>query len=523
DYQITIGAAAADPYGDTLGKDVSISFQTAPLPPSLMIAGGSNVMTYSSYTSTRVPIQTVNVSSVSYNLYRLSRAQFGDLIAATQDYERWQSYAPGSSFKSETVTPQGPRNRVNLTLLDIGKLDPGAYLIDVRRDGQNERQMVLVSPTSLTIKRSQKQLFVWAVDLASGKPVANLALEATSLFYGESGQKLGEVEDLGKTDADGVITSGFATTNAYNTIYVWSAEGVPFTFSTTDWGAGIDPWSFSLAGSIEQSPLVGSLSTDRPIYRPVETVHVKGVIRLDDDGRYRMLDAGQRATLTVSDPEGNQIYSSTLELNSFGTFTTDIPLSGDAPLGTYHMSAQREREPSYYGFYGSFNVAEYRKPVFEITVSPAREDVLMGEAIEATATARYFAGGVLANAPLHWRLLAKPYYFSPDTAPGYQFENLDDAYAWYRWFDNPTAAQGHLVAEGSATTDAQGQFTLKLPPGTANDPHSQALTLDIEVTDIDGQVIASQGSLKLHAGAFYIGMRPDGYVAQVGQEQQVDL
>ncbi|NTW98171.1 MAG: alpha-2-macroglobulin, partial [Oscillochloris sp.] len=414
DYQISVGAAAKDPYGDTLGQDVSIAFRTAPLPPSLSIAGDSNMMTYSSYTPARVPLQTVNVESVSYDLYRLSRLQLGELIAAIQNYQEWDASRVDqqAKIKSETLSPQGPRNRVNLTLVDVGTLEPGAYLIEARGAGQIEHQIMLVSPTTLTIKRSADKLFVWAVDLASGKPTAGLALQATSLTYGDGSQKLGEVEDLGKTDADGVVQADFTALNSYDAIFVLSAEGAPFAFSTTAWSAGIDPWSFSLPGSQEPPSVVGNLSTDRPIYRPGEMVHIKGVMRLDNDGRYQVPGAGERAVLLVSDPEGNQIYSATLELSGFGTFSTDLPLSGDAPLGGYSMNAQREGDQFSYGFYGNFSVAEYRKPVFEITVDPAREEVLRGEPIEATATARYFAGGVLANAPVHWRLMANPYYFS---------------------------------------------------------------------------------------------------------------
>ncbi|MBX0328109.1 Ig-like domain-containing protein, partial [Oscillochloris sp. ZM17-4] len=524
DYTITVGAAASDLYGSTLGQDTTISFRTAALPPSLNLVGGGRMMTYSSYAPARVPLQTVNTDSVSYDLYRVERARLGALVAATQDDDQWRAFAPaGGAIKSDTLAPQGPRNRVNLTLLDMGSLEAGAYLLEARGAGQVERQLMLVSPTTLTVKRSADKLFVWAVDLASGRPTAGQAIQAAAMTYADGGQRMGEVASLGITDADGVVQADYAADNPYDPIYIWSAEGAPFAFGSTVWSDGIDPWSFSLPASIDRAAVVGSLSTDRPIYRPGEPVHMRGVLRLDDDGRYTIPGADRLASLTVSDSNGNQVYSSTLELSPFGTFSADLPLSGDAPLGSYFMSAQLVGDSSYYGTYGSFGVAEYRKPVFEISVQPDREDVLMGEPIVATATARYFAGGVLANAPLHWRLLANPYYFSADAAPGYQFENLDDAYASYRWFDGPPASGGDLVAEGEATTDAQGRFALSLPAGTASDPHSRALTLDIEVTDIDGQVIAGQGDLRLHVGAFYLGLRPAGYVAQIGQPQQVDL
>ena len=525
DYTISVGAAATDIYGVALGKDTSFSFRTAPLPPSLSIVGNGHLMSYSSYAPARVPLQTVNTDSVSYDLFRVDRGRLGELLVATQDDQTWRSFAPtaGSAIKSDTLTPQGLRNRTNLTLIDMGNLDAGAYLLEARGAGQIERQLMLVSPTTLTVKRSADKLFVWAVDLASGKPTAGLSLQATTLDYADGLTKLGEVTRLGSTDADGIVQAPFAAASPYNNVYLWTADGAAFAFSTTMWSDGIDPWSFSLSATAEQQPVVGSLSTDRPIYRPGETVHIKGVLRLNNDGRYTLPTGNQFAALTISDPDGNQVYSSTLELSPFGTFSTDLPVSGGSSLGSYYMNAQLVGDNQYHNFSGSFNVSEYRKPVFEITVKPAHEDVLMGEPIAATATARYFAGGALANAPIHWRLLADPYYFSSDAAPGYQFENLEDAYASYRWFDNPQSASGEQVAEGSATTDAQGNFSLNLPAGTASDKHSRALTLDVEVTDVDGQVISGQGNVHLHAGAFYVGLRPDGYVAQIGKPQAVDL
>ncbi|WP_129630087.1 Ig-like domain-containing protein [Candidatus Oscillochloris fontis] len=525
DYTVRVGAAAKDTYGVALGQDVVLSFRTMAMLPSLTIAASNSLMTYSSYAPVRVPIQTVNTEQVEYALYRVSRGELAQLIPATQNFEQWNQFSPdpAAQILSNTLAPQGPRNRVNLSLVEVGTLDPGPYLLEVRGANRVERQLMLVSPTTLTIKRSADRLFVWAVDLATGKPTSGLPLEVSSLFYGDNLMKLGAVEDLGATDADGVVQAEFAAASPYDALYVWTAEGTPFAFGSTLWADGISPWNFSLPGSQEQVVAVGNLSTDRPLYRPGELVHIKGVLRLNDDGRYRIPEDYQQAKLTISDPDGNQVYAGTLSLSEMGTFDLDLPLSGDALLGSYFMGVELEGEVTAYVTYGSFTVAEYRKPVFEITVDAARDDLLVGEALEVTATARYFAGGVLANAPLRWRLLTRPYYFNSETAPDYQFENLDDAYAFYRWFDMERPAAGEMLAEGTATTDAQGRFVLKLPAGTVKDLHSQNLTVDIEVTDIDGQVIAAQGGMTMHAGAFYIGLRPNGYVSQIGQPQAVDL
>jgi alpha-2-macroglobulin len=82
---------------------------------------------------------------------------------------------------------------------------------------------------------------------------------------------------------------------------------------------------------------------------------------------------------------------------------------------------------------------------------------------------------------------------------------------------------GELVSEGTATTDGQGTFSLSLPARLEDVLESQQLTLDVEVTDVDEQVIASRATVTVHAGTFYVGQRPEGYVARAGQPQEVSL
>ena len=49
-----------------------------------------------------------------------------------------------------------------------------------------DRQLMAVSPYALTIKRSAEKLFVWAIDLATGKPVADIPLTAAAYSYDSS-------------------------------------------------------------------------------------------------------------------------------------------------------------------------------------------------------------------------------------------------------------------------------------------------------------------------------------------------
>ncbi len=532
DYRITVGAAARDAFGVALDQAVSISFRTAALPPSFSFVGAYQLGAYNAYVPTRVPIRHVNTANLNYSLHRVEVTQVAQLLG---NYDAWQTFQPSAN----TLVTEGgqdlagERNSEQITFLDLGKLDAGTYYLAVR--GPNnafDRQILVVSPYALTIKRSADSVFVWAVDLANGQPVSDLALTAGSFIYAPqtSGPPQGDLrtQDLGRTASDGVLEASFNTANPYDSIFFWTPAGDRFAFATTTWGEGINPWDFGLPADYLQNPLVGNISTDRPIYRPDQSVYIKGVLRLTQNERYTLPGPDQQALLTITDPQNNTVFSGTLALSDFGSFNTQFTLDRSAAVGTYSMAARLASDIPEHSVFGTFTVAEYRKPVFDVAVEPQQPDLLQGDPLEMTVTAKYFAGGVLANAPVRWRLLAGPFYFSSNTAPNYRFEDLDDPAVWYRWFESARpGGGGELIAEGTATTDSQGRFSLSLPAETyraGNVPtSSRRLTLDVEITDIDGQVIAAQGSTTAHAGAFYIGLRPAGYVAQVGQAQQVDL
>jgi uncharacterized protein YfaS (alpha-2-macroglobulin family) len=528
DYRVTVGAAARDLYGLPLGQDAQVAFHTASLPPSLALVGAYRLGSYNAYVPARVPVQHLGTPSASYELYRIDPAE---VMALATDYDRWNDYTPAVStlVKQGGVNLPGQRNEQRIDLLDLGRLEAGAYYLEV--SGPNnafDRQILAVSPYALTIKRSPEKLFVWAIDLATGKPASNIELTGAAYSYDASLRD--EPVQLGRTDAEGILQAAFTARESFSPLFLWSPAGARFAFGTTNWGEGIGPWDFGLPADYAHSPVIGVIYTDRPIYRPDQNVYIRGALRTAQDERYTLPDQAQQAFLSITDPEGNAVYSATLALSEFGTFNASFPLERGARLGSYSMAVGYSGAAAGDGtstpspqVSGSFSVAEYRKPAFEVIVTPAKPDLIQGDALEVGVAAHYFSGGAVANAPVRWRLLADPLYFTPESAANFSFEDLDDAYGWYRWDASQQQAAGEQVADGQATTDGQGNFSLKLPATLGKDNHSRTLTLDVEVTDVDGQVIAAQGMVNLHAGAFYIGLRPDGYVVQAGQPQSVSI
>jgi hypothetical protein len=538
DYAVTVGSAARDPYGATLGQDATVSFRTAPLPPSLATVGAYRGGAYNANVPVRVPFQHVNVPELRYRLFRVSPEQGALLIS---DYEAWRTFQPeaGTLVAERQLALQGERNIGRIDVADLGQLDAGLYYIELQGVASSgalpdvaDRQIMAVSPYALTIKRSPERLFVWAVDLANGQPVPDLPLVAG--WYDYETSALDRPAQLGRTGADGVLDAEYTADRLYAPVYLWTADGGPLAFASTDWSGGISPYDFGLPGDPARTTIAGNLATDRPIYRPGQNVQIRGVLRQSDDGRFTLPPTSSAAHLSVSDPEGNTVLSTTLALSDFGTFNTTLPLVPGAPLGGYSLHATilpstgAPFDSTAPVVFGQFAVAEYRKPAFEVTVAPAAPELVQGEQLTFDVRAAYFSGGAPANAPVRWRLLSAPRFFSPESAPNYSFGRFDDADLWYRSDGRPPLTDfGELIAEGSGTADTQGRFRLTLGPAqygsSALRGDSRRLTLDVEITDIDGQVIAGQGAVNLDPAAFYVGVRPENYVARAGQPTPVSL
>ena len=98
-------------------------------------------------------------------------------------------------------------------------------------------------------------------------------------------------------------------------------------------------------------------------------------------------------TVEVTDPTQKVIYQQKLEVSQFGSFNGKLTLSPLAALGTYAITAHVGDK----SVYGNFEVEEYKKPEFEVSVTTDKARYLQGESIQATISARYYFGSPVAN------------------------------------------------------------------------------------------------------------------------------
>jgi uncharacterized protein YfaS (alpha-2-macroglobulin family) len=334
------------------------------------------------------------------------------------------------------------------------------------------------------------------------------------------------LEAEGKTDPDGLfVTREIDVPDLWQAFFATTGEPGEegFGIAFNGWDEGISPWSFDVPSEFYGQDYQGYLYTDRPIYRPGQTVYFKGILRTDDDAVYSLPQGIEALEVRIEDPRGKELYEQSLPLSDMGTLFGELLLSGEATLGTYYVGIQDEELDLYVST--SFRVAEYEKPEYQVSVVTDRGAYLSGDSIDVTAQATYYFGGPVANADVHWSVLSTGHWFRYECPQG-------QSCPWYSWGDYEWGSYeseeyygsyGRLLAEGDAETDDLGRVTFNVPADIAQEVRSQRFTIEVSVTDLNGQQVSNRTAAIVHKGDFYAGVAPRGYLAEVGEEKEVDL
>ncbi|MDF1516198.1 MAG: MG2 domain-containing protein, partial [Anaerolineae bacterium] len=374
-YRIHVNGQALDQLGVPLGTSLNLRFTTGDLSPYVTVKTGGNIGSFNAYTDTFVYIDHRNVTQLGVQLTQLPVEEFV-LLHGYGSYTYRNTYTPSRNniLRAWTVPISTPRNQSNLTRLamtdeDGNQLPPGIYYIEVTApelvsEDPDERPAHFTfvrSKTNLMLKQASQEGLVWATDLASGLPAADLNISLHSEDPGRYNE--------GRTDQNGLYVFELpADATLWDESFVFSGEPGDDTFAVTAnaWDNGIRPWDFDLISDYGQAEYAGYLYTDRPIYRPGQTVYFKGIVRADDDADYSIPGGIDTLLVLINDPQGKELYRENLPVSDMGTFYGEMVLDEQAPLGTYNLQAQGEEWSFYAGT--SFRIAEYRAPEFQVDV-----------------------------------------------------------------------------------------------------------------------------------------------------------
>ena len=527
-YTVNILPGMADIYGNTISTSFTFTFTTGPYSPSAYFLMPYTPSLFRFGGPQEFYASIVNVHQVNYALYRLS---VQDFVSVMNGGISWSDYQPvsGSQVRSWSKTYTGQtdkRLQDPLTLQDAqgNPLPPGIYYLTMDTSEIHhetrvlDARIVMQGTANLTLKTTTSEAMVWLTDLTSGAPLANAPVQ----IYDPGFQVIGQ----GSTDAKGLLHLSLPVPSdppEYRYAFVQTAGASPmFAAAVSNWDINLPVYTFGVYPDyfVKPNDPMAYVYTDRPIYRPGQTVYFKGIVRLNDDLKYSLPDKSQ-VQVTISSYAAT-VLTQTLTLQGSGSFEGQMVLDQDAAVGPYYINVGF---PDRQGAFGSvaFNVAEYRKPEFLLDVTSGKTDVHGGDTFTVSVSAQFYSGGAVAGADVNWVLSAAPYSFYPTgliANKGFSFEDYDrDLY----YIQPPTDNNPKIISQGKAKTDDQGKLILTLPANLSDAKTSQQLTLEANVTDLAGNEVSGRVNVTAHAGDYYPGIKADRYVGLIGESESFSV
>lgn len=493
-YTITLKAGTEDVYGNAIASDYSFSFTTGSVEPyAYLVDAGNFVVTGAYRQNTALSISVSGKPTVTFELYEVPVDRmrdafyylYGDTLNAVINdstlLRRWdETFDPGTAYAID---------KVNLAE-DGGVLPTGNYLL-VGYFFQAGYSNIMPVPmavvnNNVTVKRMENEVMVWVTDMQTGEPV----VEQQVTVYSN-----GQPAARGATGADGVLrlnleTSDFITVTAEGAdrYGIWRSNGAPHTPKTSMY-----------------------VYTDRPIYRPAETLYFRGVYRERDDFTYTLSDLDS-LEIIITDFNGVELLRQNVELTEFGTFSGEVLLPEDVAVGPVNIQVYTGE---IWAGSASAQVAEFRVPEFSVTVTPEQDEIIGGDPLRAVINSTYFSGGAVSNAPVTWTAMAVQATF-PYRGPGrYSFSDTPYFFSYeYDYYYGYKGYYSRTLASGSGITDASGNLLVEIPNTAPEGPYPERVTIEATINDESGQYISGRTTLLIHPGEVYVGIRTDQYFGE---------
>lgn len=263
-----------------------------------------------------------------------------------------------------------------------------------------------------------------------------------------------------------------------------------------------------------QSPRRIYCLTDRPIYRPGDSVRLKAW--LADSGYENVEPANlsrQACTVSVLDGRNEKVFTASLTTDQLGGCDTEFQLPLTAGLGVYRLQVTTGSRRSVSGSV-QFSVEEYRKPEYEVEIIAPEEPARLGETVKAKVRATYYFGTPVAGATANIQVSRTTVHddFYPVTpydwlyGPGFWWaaKQYDWLPGYSRWCGclppGPTPRQhpSEVVMNEVVTLDANGEAEIEIDTALAKltfGDQNHRYTIEAEVRDASRRTIVGKASL----------------------------
>lgn len=445
---------------------------------------------YEEQTQPEKPIHLVaefkNVSEFSLNIYEVKDDLQSFMQYSRNPYNDAFSKVKKTLVRKEVFQLNGPQDyQFHKTSLEVKSLPSGIYVAEYSVAGSEKKDLdsnqnfyFFVSNHKIIYqsKNDSNQLSneLKLVNSENGKPVNNENLTFYELVENKTLNKI-----AGKTDEKGVFKFPATTsTDYYRTFLIQQPKTNDFQIMEV----------YGNRGNVEnynpnkETRIKAQIFTDRAIYRPGQTVYFK-VINTKIDKEIESVVSNLKQKITLKDANNQEVSFQDFTTNEFGSYHGSFVLPKGKLNGQFFIQTDGGTNGHKY-----FQVEEYKRPKFEVTFEPVKDEYKYGQTIELKGKAMMFSGVALSN-----------------TNVSYEIKKQNIRWRYFPWYPNDSDNENSIL--GDVKTNEKGEFTIKLD--LKKDEKLEGIQIDnyqinASATDINGETQTADTNLKVASVSHYI-------------------
>ncbi|MGX8712488.1 MAG: MG2 domain-containing protein [bacterium] len=203
--------------------------------------------------------------------------------------------------------------------------------------------------------------------------------------------------------------------------------------------------------------LNATMCTDRPVYKPGDTVQVAAVV-YRCNGLDAQVAANEEVELLFKDPHWQEVEKQQLATDDFGVAYASFAIPTDRTVGVYHIEVRSTSKNEFLRS-EAVRVEEYKQPKFMVTLGTRTASSAQGGADEAVHAPRF-------GQPYTVHGLAASYSAVPVSGARVQYTvTRREMYRrWWRYNSWESPSVIAEVASGELTTAADGSFDITFTP-----------------------------------------------------------
>jgi len=262
---------------------------------------------------------------------------------------------------------------------------------------------------------------------------------------------------------------GYASTNEINNNMSWAL----FTLGKDELKLNISNYS-NYREAEDDSRVV--LFTDRPIYRPGQTIYYKGLCLLSKDGKNK-IEVNKTLQVYFKDANGKEITSVSATSNDYGTFQGSFSI----PMGKLNGRMIIGTEDGEIGV----QVEEYKRPTFEVVFDKPNQRYKLNDSIKVMGKANAFSGYAVSNASVNYKIFRRALY-------DYRLNYTEQAAIY-----GSRAFERKQMAIGKTVTKAGGKFDITFFAKATDTRQNYSYDIEVEVIDLNGETRAKTTSINV--------------------------